>query len=208
MKATTRPPQVPSEPMPELAQFLAPFRVRFRQSNSFRVFERYITGLLTQHPNKNCETMAEVVPGANAPVLAHLLTLESGAPPVYLWGPPGSGKSHLLHAVVERAQQQGASIAWFEAAVPAPWQAPEHCDWIVLDDCQALADEPVEESGLADVRTADDSDDRARHYAASASARSFTSISVSIGVEQPPMRPTRSLPASHAGSSSEACSMW
>ena len=56
--------------------------------------------------------------------------LAPGAPPVYLWGPPGSGKTHLLHAVVERAQQQGASIAWFEAAVPAPWQAPEHCDWI------------------------------------------------------------------------------
>jgi hypothetical protein len=66
MEATARPPHVPSEPLPELAEFLEPFRVRFRQNNSFRVFERYITGLLTEHPNKNCETMAEVVPGANA----------------------------------------------------------------------------------------------------------------------------------------------
>ncbi|MEO5882777.1 MAG: DnaA regulatory inactivator Hda [Caldimonas sp.] len=78
------------------------------------------------------------LPGPNAAALAHLQMLSPGAPPVYLWGPPGSGKSHLLHAVVERAQQQGASTAWFEATVPAPWQAPEHCDWIVLDDCQAL----------------------------------------------------------------------
>jgi hypothetical protein len=66
MEATARPPQAPSEPLPELAEFLAPFRAQFRQNNSFHVFERYITGVLTEHPNKNCETMAEVVPGANA----------------------------------------------------------------------------------------------------------------------------------------------
>ena len=83
-------------------------------------------------------TFENFLPGPNAAALAHLQMLAPGAPPVYLWGPPGSGKSHLLHAVVERAQQQGASIAWFEAAVPAPWQAPEHCHWIALDDCQAL----------------------------------------------------------------------
>src|SRR5437868_10838949 len=74
MEVTTRPPRVPSEPLPELAEFLAPFRVRFRQSNSFRVFERYITGVLTEHPNKNCETMAEVVAGANAQQLNHVVS--------------------------------------------------------------------------------------------------------------------------------------
>jgi len=83
-------------------------------------------------------TFENFLPGPNAEALAHLQRLGTGAPPVYLWGPPGSGKSHLLHAVVERAQQQGAATAWFEAATPAPWEAPEHCDWIVLDDCQAL----------------------------------------------------------------------
>src|SRR5712691_2926572 len=74
MKTTARPPQVPSEPIPELAEFLAPFRIRFRQANSFRVFERFITGLLTQHPNKNCETMADVVPGANAQQLNNVVS--------------------------------------------------------------------------------------------------------------------------------------
>ena len=83
-------------------------------------------------------TFENFLPGPNAAALAHLQLLAPGAPPVYLWGPPGSGKSHLLHAAVERAQQQGESTAWFEAALPTPWQAPEHCDWIVLDDCQAL----------------------------------------------------------------------
>ncbi len=83
-------------------------------------------------------TYENFLPGPNAAALAHLLALASGAPPVYLWGPAGSGKTHLLQAVVERAQQQGESTAWFEAAIPAPWEAPEHCGWIVLDDCQAF----------------------------------------------------------------------
>jgi DnaA family protein len=83
-------------------------------------------------------TFENFLPGPNAQPLAHLQRLEPGAPPVYLWGPPGCGKSHLLHAAIERAQRQGASTAWFEASVPVPWQVPEHCDWIAIDDCQAL----------------------------------------------------------------------
>ncbi|MEP7302252.1 MAG: DnaA regulatory inactivator Hda [Caldimonas sp.] len=78
------------------------------------------------------------LPGANAAALAHLLALAPGAPPVYLWGPAGSGKTHLLHAALLRAQQQGDSTAWFGAAVPLPWQAPEHASWLVFDDCEAL----------------------------------------------------------------------
>ena len=76
------------------------------------------------------------LPGANAGTLSHLLALAPGAPPVYLWGPPGSGKTHLLQAFVQRAQQRGESTAWFGAEIAAPWQAPEQCDWLVFDDCQ------------------------------------------------------------------------
>ena len=46
------------------------------------------------------QTFENFLPGANAATLAHLLALAPGAPPVYLWGPEGSGKTHLLHAVV------------------------------------------------------------------------------------------------------------
>ena len=81
-------------------------------------------------------TFENFLSGANAGALAHLLALAPGAPPVYLWGPPGSGKTHLLQAFVRRAVQQGESTAWFGADVAAPWQAPEHCDWLVFDDCQ------------------------------------------------------------------------
>ena len=78
------------------------------------------------------------LPGANAAAVAHLLALGAGAPPVYLWGPAGSGKTHLLQAVVQREQQQGESTAWFGAEVAVPWEAPEPCDWLVFDDCDAF----------------------------------------------------------------------
>lgn len=72
--------------------------------------------------------------GANAGAVAHLQALAPGAPPVYLWGPPGTGKTHLLQAAVQRAGAHGARTAWFRAADAAPW-AGEDCDWLVFDDC-------------------------------------------------------------------------
>ena len=60
--------------MPELAGFLAPFRVHFAQGPSAGVLDRYVTGLLTEHPNKNCQTLAEVVPNTNGQSLNNLLT--------------------------------------------------------------------------------------------------------------------------------------
>ena len=83
-------------------------------------------------------TFDNFLPGANAGALAHLQALAPGAPPVYLWGPEGSGKTHLLHAVVERAERQGQHAAWFNAATACPWNASEEREWIVIDDAQAL----------------------------------------------------------------------
>jgi SRSO17 transposase len=70
---TPRLPQAPQAPLPALAEFLAPFRVHFAQANSATNLERYVTGLLNEHPNKNCDTMASVVPGTNQQRLHHLL---------------------------------------------------------------------------------------------------------------------------------------
>jgi SRSO17 transposase len=60
--------------MPSLAEFLAPFRVQFRRSEGPGALERYLTGLLTEHPNKNCGTIAQVVPGTSEQSLQGLLT--------------------------------------------------------------------------------------------------------------------------------------
>lgn len=74
MKTEQRTPQAPHEPLPELAEFLDHFQVRFAKPKRSSVVERYVTGLLTEHPNKNCETIAEVVPGTNEQQLNNLLT--------------------------------------------------------------------------------------------------------------------------------------
>ena len=67
-------PQAPRTPLPELAEFLAPLRVQFTQGPSAETLRQYLTGLLSEPPNKNCDTLAEIVPETNAQQLNHLLT--------------------------------------------------------------------------------------------------------------------------------------
>jgi len=47
------------------------------------------------------------VAGANAAALQHLQQMGASATPVYLWGPAGSGKTHLLRAMAEARHQRG-----------------------------------------------------------------------------------------------------
>jgi SRSO17 transposase len=74
MKTTKRLPQAPTGRLPELDEFLQPFEVHFVRCEGSQAFERYLTGLLTEHPNKNCDTIAQVVPGTNEQQLQGLLT--------------------------------------------------------------------------------------------------------------------------------------
>src|SRR5215475_14993017 len=67
-------PQAPRTPLPELAEFLAPLRVHFTQGPSAETLRQYLTGLLSEHPNKNCDSLAEVVPQTNEQQFHHLLT--------------------------------------------------------------------------------------------------------------------------------------
>ena len=67
-------PQAPRAPLPELAEFLAPLRVQFTQGPSAETLRQYLTGLLSEQPNKNCDTLAEIVPETNEQQFNHLLT--------------------------------------------------------------------------------------------------------------------------------------
>ena len=72
---TTRIPHAPGTPLPELDEFLEPFRVlHFSRSEGAHALEHYVTGLLTDHPNKNCDTIASVVPATSEQSLQGLLT--------------------------------------------------------------------------------------------------------------------------------------
>ena len=74
MDIAFRVPQAPAAAMPELAEFLAPFHAHFKRSEARDALDRYMTGLLTEHPNKNCDTLAAVVPGTSEQSLQGLLT--------------------------------------------------------------------------------------------------------------------------------------
>src|SRR5215469_15399896 len=74
MKTTTRIPLAAVEPLPDLAAFLAPFHLHVARSEGRQSLERYLTGLLTEHPNKNCDTIAQVVPGTSEQRLQALMT--------------------------------------------------------------------------------------------------------------------------------------
>ena len=75
------------------------------------------------------------VAGANLPAVAHLRSLTQQAAPVYLWGPSGVGKTHLLQALASQVLQQGGRASWFNATEPAPWPFEESDMLIVFDDC-------------------------------------------------------------------------
>ena len=60
--------------LPELATYLAPFASLFRRSTSRASVARALTGLLTDLPRKNCDTIAAAVAGTSTERLQHLLT--------------------------------------------------------------------------------------------------------------------------------------
>lgn len=60
--------------LPELQEFLSAFQVRFRRPEGRHALERYTTGLLTELPNKNGDTIAQAVPGTSAQRLQEFLT--------------------------------------------------------------------------------------------------------------------------------------
>jgi DnaA family protein len=75
------------------------------------------------------------LPGPNEAAVQHLQQPVLPAP-VYLWGPPGSGKTHLLRALAHSRQQRGERVGWFDAGSPTPWPVDESWTLVLLDDCQ------------------------------------------------------------------------
>lgn len=81
------------------------------------------------------------LPGGNAawPMLLEALSAPSAAVPLYLWGPPGSGKTHLLRAAAGQAQAAGDKVMAFDLASPGigaeGWAFDESARLLLLDDC-------------------------------------------------------------------------
>ena len=76
--------------------------------------------------------------GPNEAAWKHL-QLWAGSPtrspvPTYLWGAPGSGKTHLLRAVQERLREQGASVGWLDPSLAEPPAFDERWAVVLMDD--------------------------------------------------------------------------
>ena len=88
-------------------------------------------------------TLERFFAGPNEAALQHLrLAVGSGDPgaaprspvPTYLWGEPGSGKSHLLRAVRQALREQGTAVGWLDPSVSEPPEFDEHWGAVVMDD--------------------------------------------------------------------------
>ncbi|MBC7719516.1 MAG: DnaA regulatory inactivator Hda [Chitinophagaceae bacterium] len=84
-------------------------------------------------------SLANFFAGPNEAALQHI-ALWSGNHlgsllPTYLWGEAGSGKTHLLQAVVQTLREQGASVGWMDASILDPPEFNPSWAAVVLDDC-------------------------------------------------------------------------
>lgn len=114
-------------------------------------------------------------PGANAAALAavQVLALQSGAPWVYLHGPAGSGRSHLLMAACQAASVAGRRVQYLPLGkLPAHAEALRGVvgsELLALDDLGAIAGDREAEHALFDLYNRTRAEGGALLFAADAS---------------------------------------
>ena len=94
-------------------------------------------------------TIANFCAGSNTAALRHIelwigLPSPSGSAPsrspvpTYLWGPSGSGKSHLLKAAGEALREQGASVGWLDALTLDAREYDEGWAAVLMDEVSSV----------------------------------------------------------------------
>jgi DnaA family protein len=85
----------------------------------------------------------DFIVGGNAEVFSWLQAwphVQGPLSPAYIWGAPGVGKTHLLHAMVQRALAMGFGAIWLNAHTCQMWDAPDATmpTLAVIDECERL----------------------------------------------------------------------
>ncbi len=87
-------------------------------------------------------TLANFVTGNNAEAVATLRALADGGQGerfIYLWGAPGSGRSHLLHAALKSLADAGRRVRLY-AALDMPAGDDDGAEVVGVDDVERLDD--------------------------------------------------------------------
>lgn len=94
-------------------------------------------------------TFANFFSGPNQAVVKHLqdLLLLKSYPIIYLWGPVGTGRSHLLQACCHMAQELQLTATYIPLLEHSQWSPAifenlEQCNLVCLDDIDCLAGLP------------------------------------------------------------------
>ena len=82
---------------------------------------------------RSASSFDDFVVGANDVAVAQLRALADAPAPVFVWGDPGCGKTHVMDALT-----RGGTRGWFGPAASAPWAFDPGWRWIVLDDVHRL----------------------------------------------------------------------
>ncbi len=92
------------------------------------------------------ETLVSFYPGENQQLLSALrnLALDRGERMLYLWGTPGSGRTHLLHASCSEMADISAASAYLplehhQQMTPQMLDGLEHMALVCLDNIDAIA---------------------------------------------------------------------
>lgn len=84
-------------------------------------------------------SLTNYLAGPNEPALSHLQLWAGSAlrspVPTYLWGPTGSGKTHLLEASAQALRESGARVGWLDAGRLEPPEFDESWAAVFMDDC-------------------------------------------------------------------------
>ncbi|OYU44580.1 MAG: DnaA regulatory inactivator Hda [Burkholderiales bacterium PBB4] len=91
------------------------------------------------HPGPSLENFC---PGSNQAALQHMMLWVGNGKqsqvrspvPTYLWGPSGSGKSHLLKATREALREEGARVGWLDASMQQAPDFDEGWSAVLMDD--------------------------------------------------------------------------
>jgi SRSO17 transposase len=137
-------PTASPAPLPELATYLEPFAPLFRRSTSRESLERYVTGLLTDLPHKNCDTIAAAVAGTSTERLQYLLTdavWEPQARPATRapWWAESAPGPRWCWATPDCPSTGAARSAW-PARMPGRWARAPHRQVVVSAHYGGCAD--------------------------------------------------------------------